>query len=45
MGVRANVAFSDAFVEPEDLCDYLQASDIEATPYLNPAQITSGTLS
>lgn len=45
LGVGANVAFIDAFVEHNDLIDYLQAADIYATPYLNPAQITSGTLS
>jgi glycosyltransferase involved in cell wall biosynthesis len=44
-GVGGNVAFIDAFVEHNELIDYLQAADIYATPYLNPAQITSGTLS
>lgn len=44
-GVAANVAFVDAFLEQDDLLDYLQAADIYATPYPNPAQITSGTLS
>ena len=45
LGVSANVDFIDAFLEHEELIDYLQAADIYATPYLNPAQITSGTLS
>jgi glycosyltransferase involved in cell wall biosynthesis len=45
LGVSANVAFVDAFVEHDELLDYLQAADIYATPYTNPAQITSGTLS
>ncbi len=45
LGVGANVDFIDAFLEHEALIDYLQAADIYATPYLNPAQITSGTLS
>ena len=44
-GVSDNVAFIDGFVEHDELIDYLQAADIYATPYLNPAQITSGTLS
>ena len=44
-GVAENVSFVDAFVEHDELIDYLQAADIYATPYLNPAQITSGTLS
>ncbi|MBI0473931.1 glycosyltransferase [Sphingomonas sp. MA1305] len=45
LGVSDNVAFIDGFVEHDELIDYLQAADIYATPYLNPAQITSGTLS
>ncbi|MDQ2892666.1 MAG: glycosyltransferase family 4 protein [Pseudomonadota bacterium] len=45
LGVADNIAFIDAFVEHGELINYLQASDIYATPYLNPAQITSGTLS
>ncbi|HEX8300674.1 glycosyltransferase family 4 protein [Sphingomonas sp.] len=44
-GVAGHVRFIDAFVEHNDLIDYLQAADIYATPYSNPAQITSGTLS
>ncbi|MCP3735125.1 glycosyltransferase family 4 protein [Sphingomonas sp. RP10(2022)] len=44
-GVGGNIAFVDAFLEHDELIDYLQAADIYATPYLNPAQITSGTLS
>jgi len=44
-GVSANVEFIDAFLEHDELIDYLQAADIYATPYVNPAQITSGTLS
>ncbi len=45
LGVSANIQFIDAFLEHDELIDYLQAADIYATPYLNPAQITSGTLS
>ncbi|MEJ8631298.1 glycosyltransferase [Sphingomonas sp. I4] len=45
LGVGDNIAFVDAFVEHDELLDYLQAADIYATPYTNPAQITSGTLS
>ncbi|MEG3177413.1 glycosyltransferase family 4 protein [Sphingomonas sp. RB3P16] len=44
-GVSRNIEFIDAFLEHDALIDYLQAADIYATPYLNPAQITSGTLS
>ncbi|WP_313536559.1 glycosyltransferase family 4 protein [Sphingomonas sp.] len=45
LGLQDNVAFVDGFVEQSELLDYLQAADIYATPYPNPAQITSGTLS
>lgn len=44
-GVAEHVAFIDAFLEHDELIDYLQAADIYVTPYTNPAQITSGTLS
>jgi len=45
LGVAEHVAFVDGFVEQDELLDYLQAADVYATPYPNPAQITSGTLS
>ncbi len=45
LGMENNILFIDSFVEQEELLDYLQAADIYVTPYLNPAQITSGTLS
>ncbi|MBY8828670.1 glycosyltransferase family 4 protein [Hephaestia mangrovi] len=45
LGVAGNIAFVDRFVEQEELLDYLQAADVYVTPYTNPAQITSGTLS
>jgi len=45
LGMADNVAFIDRFLETEELLDYLAAADIYVTPYLNPAQITSGTLS
>lgn len=45
LGVGAHVRFIDAFVAQEDLLDYLQAADIYVTPYVNPAQVVSGTLS
>ena len=44
-GVAAHVAFIDEFVVYDRLIDYLQAADVYCTPYINPAQITSGTLS
>jgi len=45
LGVAENVSFIDEFFAHDQLIDYLQAADIYATPYTNPAQITSGTLS
>jgi glycosyltransferase involved in cell wall biosynthesis len=45
LGVQDNIRWVNAFVELNDLTDYLTAADIYVTPYLNPAQITSGTLS
>jgi len=44
-GVADHVQFVDAFLEHDELIDYLQEADVYATPYTNPAQITSGTLS
>ncbi|MBS0477873.1 MAG: glycosyltransferase family 4 protein [Proteobacteria bacterium] len=44
-GVADHVRFIDGFVEHEELLDYLQAADLYVTPYTNPQQITSGTLS
>lgn len=43
--VEQNVTFLNQYVIEEDLMNYLLAADIYVTPYLNKAQITSGTLS
>jgi glycosyltransferase involved in cell wall biosynthesis len=40
-----NVIFLNEYINERDLFKYLYASDIYITPYLNEAQITSGTLS
>ncbi|WP_375398324.1 glycosyltransferase [uncultured Sphingomonas sp.] len=45
LGVADHVRFIDGFIEHDELLDYLQAADLYVTPYTNPAQITSGTLS
>jgi glycosyltransferase involved in cell wall biosynthesis len=45
LGVGNAVVFIDGFLMQDALLDYLQAADIYVTPYLNEAQITSGTLS
>lgn len=43
--LEKNVLFLNDFINVQDLFKYLSASDIYITPYLNEAQITSGTLS
>ena len=45
LGVSQNLAFVNKFVAEEELIQYLSACEIYVTPYLNEAQITSGTLS
>jgi len=45
LGVREHVVFRDQFVADEELCSYLQATDLYISPYLNQAQVTSGALS
>lgn len=44
LGVKKHVVFYNRFVELPELKEFLGATDIYITPYLNPAQITSGTL-
>ncbi|MFB9845119.1 glycosyltransferase family 4 protein [Mucilaginibacter ginsenosidivorans] len=44
LNVSNNVAFINRFVSEDDLINYLTAADIYISPYLNEAQITSGTL-
>ena len=43
--LEEHVIFLNKFIDEQDLFKYLCASDIYITPYLNEAQITSGTLS
>jgi glycosyltransferase involved in cell wall biosynthesis len=42
--VEKNVIFYNRFVELDELREFIGATDIYITPYLNEAQITSGTL-
>ena len=44
LGVDGNVIFHNRFVSQAELTEFLAAADIYITPYLNPEQITSGTL-
>ncbi len=43
--LEKHVLFLNQFIDVQDLFKYLSATDIYITPYLNEAQITSGTLS
>jgi glycosyltransferase involved in cell wall biosynthesis len=43
-GVEGHVIFYNRFVSLEELIEFIGAADIYITPYLNAAQITSGTL-
>ena len=43
-GVEGQVIFYNRFVSLEELVELIGAADIYITPYLNPAQIVSGTL-
>jgi glycosyltransferase involved in cell wall biosynthesis len=44
LGVGSNVVFHNRFVSHDELTEFLAAADIYITPYLDPDQITSGTL-
>lgn len=44
LGVGSSVIFHNRFVSQEELSEFLAAADVYITPYLNPEQITSGTL-
>jgi glycosyltransferase involved in cell wall biosynthesis len=44
LGVSDHVEFLDRFVDHETLLDFIAMCDVYVTPYLNEAQMTSGTL-
>ena len=44
LGVENNIVFHDRFLERDELLEIIRAADIYVTPYLNEAQIVSGTL-
>jgi hypothetical protein len=44
LGLTENVMFQNRFVELPELCEFLGATDIYVTPYLNEDHIVSGTL-
>lgn len=43
--LAGHVAFVDQYLSQRQIVEYLLASDVYVTPYLDPNQITSGTLS
>jgi glycosyltransferase involved in cell wall biosynthesis len=45
LGISENVIFIDEYTTLERLCGFLAGADIYITPYLDPEQICSGTLS
>src|SRR4029079_15863423 len=44
LGVRDRVVFINQFFDQATLLDHLSMCDVYVTPYLNAAQMTSGTL-
>jgi glycosyltransferase involved in cell wall biosynthesis len=44
LGITKHVIFYNQFVELSELKEFIGVADIYLTPYLNPAQIVSGTL-
>ena len=44
LGIEEHVVFFDQFVDQATLLDFISMCDVYVTPYLNEAQMTSGTL-
>jgi glycosyltransferase involved in cell wall biosynthesis len=44
LGVKDHVVFLDRFVDHASLLEFISMCDVYVTPYLNEAQMTSGTL-
>jgi len=44
LGIKRHVIFYNRFVELRELTEFIGAADLYVTPYLQEAQITSGTL-
>lgn len=42
--LQQHVRFLNEYMDLEDIIDLLQATDVYVTPYLDPKQVTSGTL-
>ncbi len=44
LGLEKHIIFHNRFVTEQDLKEFIGATDVYLTPYLNEAQVTSGTL-
>ena len=44
LGLQGQVCFLNEYMTQEDIVDLLVSTDVYVTPYLDPQQITSGTL-
>lgn len=44
LGIQENVRFINSYLELHDLIEWLRVFDFYITPYLDPAQVTSGAL-
>lgn len=44
LGLADHVVFMDRYLSQREIVDHLAATDVYVTPYLDPDQITSGTL-
>jgi glycosyltransferase involved in cell wall biosynthesis len=44
LGLEKNIRLVDRYLPFDELLNYLSATDIYLTPYLNPVQVVSGTL-
>jgi beta-1,2-mannobiose phosphorylase / 1,2-beta-oligomannan phosphorylase len=44
LGLKGHVSFLDLYLAQRDIIELLLATDVYVTPYLDPQQITSGTL-
>jgi glycosyltransferase involved in cell wall biosynthesis len=44
LGVEEHIVYLNRFVDQATLCDFISMCDVYVTPYLNEAQMTSGTL-
>ena len=44
LNLRNHVMFENRYVALQEICDYIQATDVYITPYYDPSQVSSGTL-